>query len=166
VRTYEIPLVPGPTSVPEEVLEAYACDYGSADLEDEFFDLYAAVERQLQEIMGTSNQMAIMMGEEMLVLWGALKSVIKPGDRVVAVSTGPFGRGIGKMAGGQGVDVRLLRQRGMVMGSWEKLAGKVFRIGHMGSHADLDLVRRGMDVLEEPIGLSIQASVERGCDLD
>ena len=38
MRTYEIPLVPGPTSVPKEVLEAYACDYGSADLEDEFFD--------------------------------------------------------------------------------------------------------------------------------
>ena len=39
----------------------------------------------------------------------------------------------------------------VVGGSWEKLAGKVFRIGHMGSQADLDLVRRGMDVLEEAL---------------
>jgi aspartate aminotransferase-like enzyme len=31
------------------------------------------------------------------------------------------------------------------------LAGKVFRIGHMGSQADLGLVERGMDVLEETL---------------
>ncbi len=108
MRTYEIPLVPGPTSVPAEVLAAYACDYGSADLEEEFFELYASAERRLQAIIGTSNRVAVMAGEGMLALWGALKSALEPGDRVVVVSTGPFGRGIGEMAGGQGADVRLL----------------------------------------------------------
>jgi aspartate aminotransferase-like enzyme len=44
---------------------------------------------------------------------------------------------------------RALRQEGMAVGgSYGPLAGKVFRIGHMGSQADQDLVRRGMDVLE------------------
>jgi aspartate aminotransferase-like enzyme len=94
--------------VHEEVLQAYSCDYGSADLEDEFFQLYASLEGLLQAIMGTSNRVAIMAGEGMLALWGALKSVLEPGDRVVAVSTGPFGRGIGEMAAGQGADVRLV----------------------------------------------------------
>ena len=41
MRTYDIPLAPGPTSVPREVLEAYTCNYGSPDLEEEFFALYA-----------------------------------------------------------------------------------------------------------------------------
>jgi aspartate aminotransferase-like enzyme len=34
-----------------------------------------------------------------------------------------------------------------VAGSLGPLAGKVFRIGHMGSQADGSLVDRGMDVL-------------------
>jgi aspartate aminotransferase-like enzyme len=45
---------------------------------------------------------------------------------------------------------RALRERGMVVGgSYGPLAGKVFRIGHMGSQADRELVGRGMNVLEE-----------------
>jgi aspartate aminotransferase-like enzyme len=35
----------------------------------------------------------------------------------------------------------------VVGGSYGSLAGKVFRIGHMGSQADAGLVVRGMDVL-------------------
>jgi aspartate aminotransferase-like enzyme len=46
-----------------------------------------------------------------------------------------------------------LRARGVVVGgNYGTLAGKVFRVGHMGSQADMDLVRRGMDALEEIIG--------------
>lgn len=41
-----------------------------------------------------------------------------------------------------------LREEGMAVGgSYGKLAGKVFRIGHMGSQADMELVKGGMDVL-------------------
>jgi aspartate aminotransferase-like enzyme len=43
-----------------------------------------------------------------------------------------------------------LRRHGMAVGgSYGPLAGKVFRIGHMGSQADLALLERGMDVLEQ-----------------
>jgi aspartate aminotransferase-like enzyme len=42
-----------------------------------------------------------------------------------------------------------LREQGMAVGgSYGPLTDKVFRIGHMGSQADHELVRRGMDVLE------------------
>ena len=45
---------------------------------------------------------------------------------------------------------RRLREHGMgVGGSLGPLAGKVFRIGHMGTQANLALVKRGMDVLAE-----------------
>ena len=33
-------LVPGPVAIPEQVRAAYQVDYGSADMEDEFFALY------------------------------------------------------------------------------------------------------------------------------
>jgi aspartate aminotransferase-like enzyme len=47
---------------------------------------------------------------------------------------------------------RRLRQHGMgVAGSLGPLAGKVFRIGHMGSQADRGLVDRGMDILAQAL---------------
>jgi aspartate aminotransferase-like enzyme len=104
--TYEIPLVPGPTRVPESVRRAYLTDYGSADLEPEYIQLYADVQEQLRTILGTENKIAVMTGEGMIALWGALKSCIEPGDRVLAVSTGVFGHGIGEMAAAVDAEVR------------------------------------------------------------
>jgi aspartate aminotransferase-like enzyme len=104
--TYEIPLVPGPTRVPEAVRRAYLTDYASADLEPEYAQLYGDVQEQLRAIMGTQNQIAIMTGEGMIALWGALKSCICAGERVLAVSTGVFGRGIGEMAATLGAEVQ------------------------------------------------------------
>jgi aspartate aminotransferase-like enzyme len=104
--TYDIPLVPGPTRVPESVRQAYMTDYGSADLEPEYVELYADVQEQLRTILGTENRIAVMTGEGMIALWGALKSCIQPGDRVLAVSTGVFGHGIGDMAASIGAEVQ------------------------------------------------------------
>ena len=39
-----------------------------------------------------------------------------------------------------------------VGGNYGPLAGKVFRIGHMGSQAQKELVGLGMDVLEAVLG--------------
>ena len=104
--TYDVPLVPGPTRVPEEVRRAYLTNYGSADLEPEYIQLYADVQEHLRTILGTGSQIAIMTGEGMIALWGALKSCIQPGDRVLALSTGVFGHGIGEMAMSIGADVQ------------------------------------------------------------
>lgn len=103
--TYEIPLVPGPTRVPEVVRQAYMVDYGSADLEPEYVELYGEVQEALRVILGTRSRLAIMSGEGMLALWSGLKSCIAPGDRVLAVSTGVFGHGIGEMAAAMGAEV-------------------------------------------------------------
>jgi aspartate aminotransferase-like enzyme len=105
VKQYSIPFVPGPVSVPEPVRQAYLVDYGSGDIEPEFARLYRDVEAQLQQIAGTRNRVTIMSGEGMLALWGALKSVLRPGERVVAVATGLFGYGIGEMAESVGGEV-------------------------------------------------------------
>jgi aspartate aminotransferase-like enzyme len=108
MQSYPIPLVPGPVAIPEAVRAAYAVDYGSADMEEEFFALYAGCERDLQALLGTRNDTNIQSGEGMLALWGALKSVIRPGDRVLAVATGLFGYGIGEMARQVGAEVEVV----------------------------------------------------------
>lgn len=108
MQTYDIPLVPGPVSVPQMVRDAYQIDYGSADMEDEFFALYASCEAGLQTILGTNNDISIQSGEGMIALWGALTSVLAPGDQVLAVSTGLFGAGIGDMARSVGAKVETI----------------------------------------------------------
>ncbi len=108
MKTYPVPMVPGPVKVPAEVLQAYLTDYGSADLEPEYLDLYRQTETNLQQIFGTQNSFALMTGEGMAALWGALKSCIVPGERVLSVATGVFGYGVGDMACSIGADVRTI----------------------------------------------------------
>ncbi len=98
MKTYAIPLVPGPTSVPHEYREAYLTDYGSSDLEEEFFELLAENRSLLKKMLNASGDVIIGSGEGMAALWGAMKSVIKPGDKVLAISNGVFGRGFGEIA--------------------------------------------------------------------
>jgi aspartate aminotransferase-like enzyme len=44
----------------------------------------------------------------MLALWGALKSCLKAGDKVLALATGVFGYGFGEMAAAIGAEVRTI----------------------------------------------------------
>lgn len=109
MQTYKIPLIPGPVSVPLKYRMAYLNDFGSSDLEKDFFDLLAENHALLQKILKTENEVTIQSGEAMLILWGALKSVIKPNDRVLAISNGPFGYGFGEMAMTLGAEVEILQ---------------------------------------------------------
>lgn len=106
MQTYPIPMVPGPVKVPDEVLKAYLTNYGSSDMEPEFLDLYNRTEQQLQQVFATRNKVVIMTGEGMIVLWGAMKSCLKPGDRVLTIGTGLFGFGAGDMAASLGAEVQ------------------------------------------------------------
>src|SRR3954447_15654377 len=106
MKKYAIPLVPGPTTVMPESLAAYGHDYGSADLEPEFVDLYRATGAMLGEIMATRNDVVIALGEAMVVLWGTIKSALRPGDRLLAVSSGLFGAGFADMARAGGAEAR------------------------------------------------------------
>ena len=106
MRIYPIPMVPGPVKVAREVLEVYQINYGSADMESEFLELYNHTEANLKTILSTRNQVVIQSGEGMLALWSALKSCLVPGDRVLSIASGVFGDGIGDMAASIGAEVR------------------------------------------------------------
>jgi aspartate aminotransferase-like enzyme len=108
MRTYDIPLVPGPVSVPVKFREAYMTDFGSSDLEKDFYELLKENQRFLKDILKTKNSVTIQSGEAMLILWGALKSTVGPNDRVLTISNGLFGHGLGEMAQSVGAEVRYL----------------------------------------------------------
>lgn len=108
MKSYPIPMVPGPVVVPEAIRKAYLEPYGSGDLETDFIDLYSGTQRRLKSIFATRDDVVIQSGEGMLALWSALKSCLVPGDRVLAVATGVFGYGIGEMAQSIGADVQMV----------------------------------------------------------
>ena len=83
METYEIGLVPGPVSVPPELRAPYQRDYGSPDLEEEFFTLYQVCE-------------------------GSLGRMLATGNRVLAAANGVFGYGIADMARGLGMTVEVV----------------------------------------------------------
>jgi aspartate aminotransferase-like enzyme len=106
MKTYPIPMVPGPVKAHPTVLEAYRIDYGSADLEKEYLELYTQTETNLKAILKTQSSVVVFLGEGMMALWGALKNCLVPGDRVLAIGTGVYGYGIGEMAAAVGAEVR------------------------------------------------------------
>lgn len=102
-------LVPGPSRMTPAVLAAYGAPRGSPDIEDAFWDDYLALEKTLQGFLGTQNALAMQSGEAMLALWGAMKSVIQPGDSVVCAANGLFGEGFASMAEKLQADVHVVK---------------------------------------------------------
>lgn len=107
-KTYKIGLVPGPTHVLPEIAEFYTIDYASPDLEDDFFQLYQQTQKKLAKLLNCDENVVIMSGEAMVVLWGSMKSVLKQKQKVLAISTGVFGYGFGKMAEDLGAEVKII----------------------------------------------------------
>lgn len=108
MQQYKIGLIPGPVSVPQIIREAWLTDFGSTDLEPEFFDLYAQNQALVQKLLGTKESVLITSGEAMSILWGAVKSTLQPGDRLLAVAGGLFGEGFADMARAIGAVVEMV----------------------------------------------------------
>ncbi|KAF0686723.1 hypothetical protein As57867_021402, partial [Aphanomyces stellatus] len=100
-------MVPGPTSMSAGVRQVYAEDIGSPDVElEEFAADYFALTDSFQRLLSFNDgSIAIGSGEGMACLWGAMKSVLSPGDVVVSAANGIYGQGFADMAKGMGATV-------------------------------------------------------------
>lgn len=81
MKTYPIGLVPGPVSVPQDIRDIYTINFGSADLEDDFFETYDEAGNLLKEVLSTKNDVVIMSGEGVLALWGGIKKHVALGQQ-------------------------------------------------------------------------------------
>ena len=98
MEKYKIGLIPGPVSIPENVRRVWLNDFASSDLEEEFFALYHENQILIQKLLRTKNDVVITSGEAMSILWASLKCTLKPGEKILAVSSGLFGSGFADMA--------------------------------------------------------------------
>ena len=107
MEKYKLGLIPGPVKIPDEFISAWDFDYASSDLEDEFFELYHQNQILLQQLLRTKNKVIITLGEAMSILWASLKCTLKQNEKMLAVSSGLFGKGFAEMAKAFGVNAEI-----------------------------------------------------------
>ena len=96
---------PGPTAINEEVRRALSQNIINPDLDPEFFEFYKSVTEKIQKLLKTKNQVLVLNGEGILGLEAACASLIEPGDRVLCIDNGLYGKGFGDFAKMYGGDV-------------------------------------------------------------
>lgn len=98
-------MTPGPTQVHEDVRQAMAKNITNPDLDQDFFEYYKETCNKLKKIFKTENEVLILSGEGILGLEAACASLIEPGDRVLCIENGIFGRGFKDFAEIYGAEV-------------------------------------------------------------
>ncbi|MDG6986105.1 MAG: alanine--glyoxylate aminotransferase family protein [Nitrososphaerota archaeon] len=84
---------PGPTEVPPRVLRRMARGITNPDLDYNFPKFYEELQGKLMKVMKTKNDVLVMSGEGFLGLEAAVASLVKRGEKVLAISNGVFGDG-------------------------------------------------------------------------
>ena len=86
-------MTPGPTQVRENVRMARSMVTTNPDLDISFYDEYKEVCDALSTLLHTNNATYILSGEGILGLEAACASLTEPGDRVLILDNGIFGKG-------------------------------------------------------------------------
>lgn len=86
-------MTPGPTQVAENVRRARSLITTNPDLDLEFYEFYHDTCQLFGELIHTRNECYILGGEGILGLEAACASLTEPGDRVLVIDNGIFGRG-------------------------------------------------------------------------
>lgn len=97
-------MTPGPTQVRENVRMARSKACTNPDLDLEFYDYYKETCELVSELLHTENETFLLDGEGILGLEAACASLTEPGDKVLVVDNGVYGKGFADfitMYGGQ-----------------------------------------------------------------
>lgn len=99
-------MTPGPTQVRENVRLARALECTNPDIDPDFVEYYKDTCLLISELLHTKNEAFILDGEGILGLEAACASMTEPGDRVLVLDNGIYGKGFAdfvKMYGGEPV---------------------------------------------------------------
>ena len=84
---------PGPTSVRENVRLERAKATTNPDIDVEFVEFYKRTCEKIGQVINTKNPVYILSGEGILGLEAACATLTEPGDRVLVIDNGIFGKG-------------------------------------------------------------------------
>lgn len=86
-------MTPGPTMVAESVMQERSRMFGNPDVDEEFCEDYHTLCMELADLLHTNNDVYILDGEGILGLEAACASLTEPGDNVLVIDNGIFGKG-------------------------------------------------------------------------
>ena len=86
-------MTPGPTQVKENVRLARAKECTNPDLDEEFVEFYKETCELISSLLHTKNETLILDGEGILGLEAACASLTEPGDKVLVLDNGIYGKG-------------------------------------------------------------------------
>lgn len=86
-------MTPGPTMTAASVLQARSRNFVNPDVDTDFCEEYHTICRELADLLDTENEVYILGGEGILALEAACASLTEPGDRVLVIDNGVFGKG-------------------------------------------------------------------------
>lgn len=86
-------MTPGPTQVATNVYRARSYVTTNPDLDPRFYDFYKETCELCASLLDTENTVYILGGEGILGLEAACASLTEPGDRVLVIDNGIFGKG-------------------------------------------------------------------------
>ena len=86
-------MTPGPTQVPEHVRLARSRETTNPDLDLDFVEFYHETCQLISRLLGTKNETLILSGEGILGLEAACATLTQPGDRVLVLDNGLYGKG-------------------------------------------------------------------------
>ena len=86
-------MTPGPTQVAENVRLARSKECTNPDLDTDFVEFYKETCEEISRLLHTENETLILGGEGILGLEAACASMTEPGDRVLVLDNGIYGRG-------------------------------------------------------------------------
>lgn len=86
-------MTPGPTQVRENVRAARSMPCTNPDLDPEFYDFYKETCELISSLLYTENEVFILDGEGILGLEAACASLTEPGDSVLVLDNGVYGKG-------------------------------------------------------------------------
>lgn len=86
-------MTPGPTQVKENVRMARSLECTNPDLDEDFVEFYKETCELISSLLYTKNETLILDGEGILGLEAACASLTEPGDKVLVLDNGVYGKG-------------------------------------------------------------------------
>lgn len=100
-------MTPGPIAVDERIIEAMNRP-AIAHYHPEYFDVFNKTMEMLKSVFGTSGDVIILPGSGRVGMEASIVSIADPGDRILCIVTGTFGRWFVQIAKRARCKVRIL----------------------------------------------------------
>lgn len=167
--------IPGPTPVPEAVLNAM--HHAGADIyAGPVVDADLRLRERLNMLAGTRHNLATYIGNGHAAWEAAIRNMLAPGDKALVVTSGGFGAGWMEHARGLGVEAEELFQPRDAAPDPDALADRLARDRNheiravliaqvdtaTGVRADIPAMRRAMG--EHPALFAVDAIASAGCE--